>query len=98
MADEKKADRKGIVEGEVHAPPIVQSTTEVVSNEGSKTSVNNKLETEAAPPLSTNEPNVPIAHSLAAGAGEHTPPDPKEFDSQGRPRDVSGISQEDEGK
>jgi hypothetical protein len=41
-------------------------------------------------------PDVPIAQVLAAGSGEHTPADPKVFDKEGRPRDVSGISQKDE--
>jgi hypothetical protein len=38
------------------------------------------------PPLATAHPDVPIIRSLATGAGQHQPPDPSEFDEQGRPR------------
>jgi hypothetical protein len=95
MADEKK----GIKEGEPAGPPGVQSTTEALpaSSPGSKDLTPAAPDTDPeAPPLHTGKPDVPIAQTLAAGSGEHTPPDPKEYDKQGRPRDVSGISQKDE--
>ena len=37
------------------------------------------------PPVRTNRPDVPIAQALAAGAGEHTPPDESEVGPDGRP-------------
>ena len=40
------------------------------------------------PPFATGRPDVPIVQSAVTGAGEHTPPDPEEFDAQGRPRNV----------
>jgi hypothetical protein len=80
----------GIDPGNIVASPVVQSTTDVVANEGAETSMPNVLETEPAPPISTQEPDVPIAQTLAAGAGAHTPPDPDEFDKEGRPRSVTG--------
>lgn len=68
---------------------VVQSTTEATPREGDETPMPNKLETEPAAPVSTQEPDEPIAQTLAAGAGEHTPPDPEKFDKEGRPRSVS---------
>lgn len=38
------------------------------------------------PPVRTARPDTPIAASLAAGAGEHRPPDPDQFDRDGRPK------------
>jgi hypothetical protein len=37
-------------------------------------------------PVRTARPDVPIAAVLAAGAGEHKPPDPDKFDRDGRPK------------
>jgi hypothetical protein len=37
------------------------------------------------PPYATGKPDEPILTALATGAGGHTPPDPDEFDSEGRP-------------
>jgi hypothetical protein len=39
------------------------------------------------PPVRSTRADVPIAVSMASGAGAHTPPDPGEYDAQGRPRD-----------
>jgi hypothetical protein len=89
-ADEKSGE---ISEGEVTGPPVVQSTTEATPTEASQTSTPNVVETDPeAPPLHTAKPDVAIAQSLAAGAGQHTPPNPDEFDQAGRPKSVSGTS------
>jgi hypothetical protein len=105
MADEKAAESKadsgkGIKEAEA-GPPGVQSVTESLpaASPASKEIGPSAPDTNPeAPPLHTALPNVPIAHVLASGAGEHTPADPKVYDIEGRPRAVSGISQEDEEK
>jgi hypothetical protein len=39
------------------------------------------------PPVRSTRADVPIAVSMATGAGKHVPPDPEEYDAQGRPRD-----------
>jgi hypothetical protein len=39
------------------------------------------------PPVRSTRADVPIAVSMATGAGQHVPPDPDEYDAQGRPRD-----------
>jgi hypothetical protein len=76
-----------ISEGDVVRAPVVQSTTEATPTEASKTPMPNVVETQQeAPPIHTGRPDVPIAQSLAAGAGKHTPPDPDEFDEAGRPK------------
>jgi len=76
----------GLDAGNVAESPVVQSTTEVVPRDGDETSMPNALETEPAAPVSTQQPDEPIAQTLAAGAGEHTPPDPEKFDNEGRPK------------
>ena len=76
--------------GNVVRSPVTQSTTEATPREGDETSMPNKLETEPAVPVSTQRPDEPIANTLAAGAGEHTPPDPQVFDKEGRPFAVTG--------
>lgn len=38
------------------------------------------------PPVRTTRPDVPIAVSLASGAGKHEPPDPELYHPDGRPR------------
>ena len=99
MAD--KDSKRGIDDGPAGGPSGVQSTTESLpaASPGSKEIGPSPPDTEhEAPPLHTSRPDVPIAQTLVAGAGEHTPPDPKEFDSEGRPRSVSGVSQADEEK
>lgn len=91
------ADKKGIKEGEVVGAPLVQSTTEATPSPADETSMPNHLNTEnEQPPVRTSSPDTAIAQTLAAGAGEHTPPDPKVYDSMGRPRAVSGVDQADE--
>jgi hypothetical protein len=76
-----------IKEGEATGPGVVQSTTDSTPTPASETPMPNAVETDPeAPPIHTGKPDVPIAQTLAAGAGEHTPPDPDEFDEAGRPR------------
>ena len=43
-------------------------------------------------PLRTGRPDVPIAVSLASGAGEHLPPDHTKFGPDGRPIDLAGLA------
>ena len=40
------------------------------------------------PPVRTTRPDVPIVQSLATGAGQHVPPDPKVYRWDGRVRDI----------
>jgi hypothetical protein len=81
MADSK------IKEGEAIGPPLVQSTTEVTPAEADKESIPNAMDALSEdPPVRAARPDTPIAQTLAAGAGKHTPPDPKQFDSEGRPK------------
>lgn len=37
------------------------------------------------PPVRTTRADVPIAVSMATGAGQHNPPDPELYDDDGRP-------------
>ncbi len=93
MADEKKADSiKGIKTTVTTVPAGVQSITEALpaASPGSQEVGPSAPDTEhEAPPLHTARPDVPIAQVLAAGAGEHTPPDPKVFDAEGRVREIN---------
>ena len=67
---------------------VVQSTTEATPADADKSSLPNAMDAEGEqPPVRTQHPDTPIAQTLAAGAGEHTPPDPEKFDPEGRPRD-----------
>lgn len=80
--------KKGIKDGDDVGVATVQSVTEALPAESpaSKEVGPSAPDTEnEAPPLHTSKPDVPIAQVLAAGAGEHTPPDPKEYDPEGRP-------------
>ena len=86
-ADKVEADAKRAGVNFEDAPVGVESITEVVPSEADATSAPNKVNTEhERPPVATARPDVPIAQTLAAGAGEHTPPDPAKFDKDGRPR------------
>lgn len=77
----------GIEPGAEGGVAPVQSTTDETPREADETSAPNVTSTEIeAPPVSTTKPDVPIAQVLTAGAGEHTPPDPDEYDKEGRPR------------
>ena len=77
--------------GNVNRSPVVQSTTTVTPAEADESSLPNALDAKPNdPPVRAAEPDIPIAQTLAAGAGAHTPPDPKLFDKEGRPRSVMG--------
>lgn len=77
--------KSDIKEGEVTHAPIVQSTTEATPSEADTTSMPNAINTESEqPPVRTSRPDTPIAQTLAAGAGEHTPPDPEVWGPDGR--------------
>jgi len=87
----------GIDPGNIVASSSVQSTTTRTPAEADKTSLPNAMDAKSEdPPVRASKPDTPIAQTLAAGAGEHTPPDPAEFDKQGRPRSVSGEPAPDE--
>jgi hypothetical protein len=74
-----------IKEGEAIGPPLVQSTTESTPAEADKESIPNAMDAKAEdPPVRASRPDTPIAQTLAAGAGKHTPPDPDKFDPEGR--------------
>lgn len=86
MADNKT---KKIEDGEAAGPPTVQSTTTATPAEADKSPLPNAMDAKPEdPPVRASKPDTPIAQTLAAGAGEHTPPDPKVFAPSGRPREV----------
>src|SRR4051812_44817081 len=88
MADKSK----GITEGEVVGAPLVQSTTEATPSPADETSMPNHLNTEhEQPPVRTAKPDTPIAQTLVAGSGEHTPPDPETFGPDGRLRQEGDL-------
>jgi hypothetical protein len=81
MAESKKID-----ELDQSTRAAVQSTTDVTPAEADKSSLPNEMDAKTDdPPVRSGRPDVAIAQTLAAGAGEHTPPDPKKYDSEGRP-------------
>ena len=101
-ADKKGAESSSVAETIENAPGIepgyanedastaVQSTTEETPADADKSSYPNAMDAKPEdPPVRAAQPDTPIAQTLTAGAGEHTPPDPDEFDSEGRPREVS---------
>lgn len=84
-ASPSAADKR-LTDGEAVGPPLVQSTTTTTPAEADKTSVPNALDAKPEdPPVRAARPDTPIAQTLAAGAGAHTPPDPDEFGPDGRP-------------
>ena len=73
--------------GESTMAPAVQSTTTKTPAEADKSSLPNAMDAKTNdPPVRAGEPYIPIAQTLAAGAGAHTPPDPVEFGPDGRPK------------
>ena len=87
----------GIDPGNTVTSQAVQSTTTRTPAEADKTSLPNAMDAKSEdPPVRASKPDTPIAQTLAAGAGAHTPADPEEFDKQGRPRSVSGEPAPDE--
>jgi len=87
----KKA--KGIDPGaELGAAPV-QSTTKEMPSKADESSAPGPYRGDGAPkledpPVRAAKPDTPVAQVLVAGAGEHTPPDPKEFAPSGRPREI----------
>jgi hypothetical protein len=80
----------GIEPGNVLASAVVQSTTDKTPAEADKSSLPNAMDAKPEdPPVRASKPDTPIAQTLTAGAGAHTPPDPDEYDKEGRPREVS---------
>jgi hypothetical protein len=80
----------GIEPGNLVAAPVVQSTTDKTPAEADKSSLPNAMDAKPEdPPVRASKPDTPIAQTLTAGAGEHTPPDPDVYDKEGRPREVS---------
>jgi hypothetical protein len=95
MADKKS----GIKEGEVVGVPVVQSTTTETPAEADKTPMPTALDAKPEdPPVRASRPDTAIAQTLAAGAGEHTPPDPDVFGPDGRPRDRDYSTLKGDGK
>jgi hypothetical protein len=79
LAHEDKALRGGRPDGPIlttEPPKKADQTSSPVPNDA-------ELED---PPVRTTRPDVPIAVSLATGAGQHEPPDPKKYHPDGRPR------------
>ncbi len=87
LASDDKALAGGRPDG-----PIVTSDPK---READKTSypVPNDAQLED-PPVRTARADVPIAVSLATGAGQHNPPDPEKYTPDGRPRDLAGSDDE----
>ena len=92
-ADAQKAAQSGVGStagmkaGEAAGPATVQSTTEKTPAEADKSSLPNAMDAKTNdPPVRAGEPDIPIAQTLAAGSGAHTPPDPDEFGPDGRPK------------
>lgn len=72
------ADEKGIKQTGAAATPPVESVTEEIPHPADASSAPGPYVVDGEPmplnrpPVSTNRPNVPIAHSLVAGAGAPT--------------------------
>ncbi len=85
MAESKKSD----IEDVEVIVSSVQSITKSTPAEADKSPLPNANDAKLEdPPVRASKPDTPIAQVLAAGAGEHTPPDPKEYAPSGRPREV----------
>jgi hypothetical protein len=85
-ASETKATAK--IEEGVAGAPAVQSTTAVTPAKADESSLPNAADAKSEdPPVRTSSPDTPIAQVMTAGAGEHQPPDPDEFDAEGRPKE-----------
>ena len=60
--------------------------TKEPSHPADKTSAPNVVKTKVNnPPWNTGRPDEPVLQSAVLGAGAHEPPDPDEFDAEGRP-------------
>ena len=70
--------------------PVVTTTTSVTPAKADESSLPNAMNAKPEdPPVRASKPDAPIAQTLTAGAGSTPPPNPKEFDPAGRPREVS---------
>jgi hypothetical protein len=79
------AESKKIEEGAQSGAQLVQSTTSATPAEADKSSLPNAMDAKTDdPPVRSGKPDVAIAQVLTAGAGEHTPPDPKVYGPDGR--------------
>lgn len=81
---------KGIDGGQIVETSAVQSTTKVTPSKADESSAPGPYQGDGAPdvedpPVRAAHPDTPVAQTLVSGAGEHTPPDPKEFGPDGRP-------------
>lgn len=90
----------GIEAGAEGAVAPVQSTTEETPSAADESSAPGPYQGDDAPkpedpPVRAAKPDTPIAQVLVEGAGAHTPPDPDEFDKEGRPR-REGVTASDE--
>lgn len=98
MADENPK----IEEHEIVSASAVVSTTDATPSVADETPAPGPYGGDGKPkindpPVRTNRPDVPIAQSLKAGAGEHTPPDESEVGPDGRPvYDEKAASEKDE--
>jgi len=82
---------EGLELGAKSGVTLVQSTTDVTPSKADESSEPGPYQGKDAPkpedpPVRAAKPDTPVAQVLTSGAGAHTPPDPKEFDSEGRPR------------
>ncbi len=97
MAESKKESLgKGLDHPEEVNRPVVQSTTTETPAEADKSSAPNANDAKTEdPPVRTSRPDVDIAQTLAAGAGEHRPPDPDVYDPQGRMYGVTAPAKDE---
>jgi hypothetical protein len=71
------------------------TTTTVTPAEADKTSASNALDAKPNdPPVRTNRPDVPIAGSLAAGAGQHHPRIIDQTNAEGVEVDKDGFDRD----
>lgn len=81
LAHEDKALRGGRADGAI--------LTSEPKRSADKTSASGGEAYPEDPPVRTTRPDVPIAVSMATGAGQHVPPDPEEYRPDGRVRDIA---------
>jgi len=90
MAEAKKDEVKvPDTQKPVDSPAVKVQSVEDLTQKGPAVSAQKE---EARPPkvenmvVSTPEHDVPVATTYVGPGGEHTPPDPEQFDEYGRPR------------
>ena len=85
--EETIENTQGLEPGAEGAVAPVQSTTEETPAEADESSYPGPMDAKPEqPPVRAAKPDTPIAQVMTGGAGEHTPPDSDEFDSEGRPK------------